>query len=160
MKNYLGKFAVLATLFMLNLTSCKKDETLTGDPNSYTTFEVFNVAKVNTLIKVDGRIGEKLVSNNIIPKMTITRTDAKGTKAQVYTQLNADVTKAPAGLTFTAPAPYGKLTNNVYGFSLSFPAAILVGVTAATSITIDIWDATKVVATFTTTNSDYNIKLQ
>jgi hypothetical protein len=160
MKNLFGKFALTASLFILTFSSCKKEEALKGEPNSYTTFEVYNVAKINTFIQVDGRIGEKVVTNNIIPRMTITRTDEKGVKGIVYDQYIVALAKPPLGLTFTPLATYGRETNKVYGFSLLFPVEILgKGVKGTTNITIDIWDATKIIATFNTTNLDYNIKL-
>jgi hypothetical protein len=160
MKNPFGKFAVIASLFILTLTSCEKDATLKGDENSYTTFEVSNVTLANKFIKVDGIIGEKLATNNIIPKMTVSRTDEAGKPAVIYTYTNVNLTGTNEGITITPNGTYGKSTNKVYNFSVSFPAVALgKGVKGSTTVTINVYDATKVVATFNTTNLDYNIKL-
>jgi hypothetical protein len=160
MKNLFGKFAVVASLFILTLTSCEKEETLTGDQNAYTTFEVSNVTSANSNIQVDGRIGEKLATNKLIPKMTITRTDEVGKKGIIYTYKDINLATPNTGITLTPLGAYGKSTNTIYGFSIVFPAKLLgKGVKGSTTITIDVWDATKVISTFTTTNLDYGIKL-
>jgi hypothetical protein len=164
MKNLFGKFAVMASLFILTLTSCKKEEAIKGDENGYTTFEVSNVTLLTAasakIIKVDGLIGEKLATNNIIPKMTITRTDEKGVPAMIYTYKNVNLTGSNENITITPNGTYGKATNKVYNFSISFPAAALgKGVKGSTTITINVYDATQVISTFNTTNLDYNIKL-
>lgn len=160
MKNLFGKFTLVASLLVLTFTSCKKEETIKGDENAYTTFEVSNVISANKMIQVDGIIGEKLAVNNIIPKIQITRTDEKGVKGTIYTYSNVNLTTENAGITFKPNGTYGNAKNKIYNFSIVFPAVLLgKGVKGSTTVTIDVFDASKVVATFATTNLDYNIKL-
>lgn len=160
MKNLIGKFAVVASLLVLTFTSCKKEETLKGDENAYTTIEISNVALANKLIQVDGIIGDKLAVNNIVPKIQITRTDEKGGKAIIYTYKNVNLTTLNEGITFKPNGTYGNSANKVYNFTIIFPAALLgKGVKGSTTVTIDVFDASKIVSTFATTNLDYNIKL-
>jgi hypothetical protein len=160
MKNLFGKFAVAASLVILSLTSCEKEDTQTGSSNSYTTFEVSNVTLLNKDVTVEGRIGEKLLVNNKIPKIQISRTDEAGKKAVIYTFENVDITSTKAPIIFKAKAAYGNSANMVYDYSTTFPLLALgKGVKGSTTITLDLWDATKIVSTCTTTNVDYNIKL-
>jgi hypothetical protein len=160
MKNLFGKFAVAASLVILSLTSCEKEDTQTGSSNSYTTFEVSNVTLLNKDVTVEGRIGEKLLVNNKIPKIQISRTDEASKKGVIYTYENVDITSTKAPMIFKAKAAYGNSANMVYDYSTTFPLAMLgKGVKGSTTITIDVWDATKIVSTYTTTNLDYNIKL-
>jgi hypothetical protein len=167
MKTLLSKFTLIALLglFSVLLTSCEKDDdvnTILPADDAYTTLEVNAAGAQNNVVTISGIIGKKIQATTVLPKVVISKLDDKGAKVPMYTYTNLDLNSATNGMNTKLVGPYGKESNVVYSFSTAIPLADLghgVKETKATTITFEIYDATKVIAVYEVRTADHNIKL-
>jgi hypothetical protein len=162
MKNVFGKIAVVAGLFMVSLSSCKKEETFTGKPDAYTGVEISKVTSTSSSVTVDGIIGKNLVPTDVVAKIVISKQDEADKKVALYTYTNVALSSTASPLNTKLVGPYGKDANIVYSFSKTLTLAELgtgVKTTKATTVTIDIYDATKVIASVEMKTADWSVKL-
>jgi hypothetical protein len=162
MKNVFGKITVLASLILVSLSSCEKEDTFTGNPDSFTGVEIREVTTTSPNFTVNGVIGKKLVPTDVIAKVVVSKQDADDKKVVLYTYLNVALSSTTSTLNTKLVGPYGKDSNIIYSFSKTFTIAELgtgVKATKATTMTLDFYDATKVIASVEVKTADWNIKL-
>lgn len=162
MKNVFGKIAVVAGLFMVSLSSCKKEETFTGNPDAYTGVEISKVTSTSSSVTVEGIIGKKLVPTDVVAKVVISKQDEADKKVVLYTYTNVALSSTTSPLNTKLVGPYGKDANIVYSFSTALTLKELgtgVKATKATTLTLDLYDATKVIASVEIKTADWNVKL-
>lgn len=163
MKNLFGKFALLAGLVIVSLSSCDKDETApTDNPASYTGMEISSIKTENKNVVVTGIIGKKNAKNDVLSKVVITNLDKDGKTAVLYTYENVDLNSASSPLNTKLVGPYGKPDNIVYSFSKTFNIAEFgpgVKETKATTITFQVYDDNNLIISTSWKTNDYGVKL-
>jgi hypothetical protein len=163
MKNLFGKFALLAGLVIVSLSSCDKGETEpTDNPVSYTGMEIVLITTENKNVTVNGIIGKKNVKNDILSKVVISNLDKDGKTVVLYTYENVNLNDANSPLNTKLVGPYGKDDNIVYSFSKTLNVAELgpgVKQTKATTITFQVYDGTNLIISTSWKTDDYGVKL-
>lgn len=107
-------------------------------------------------------IGKRILATTVLPNVVISKLDEKGAKVVMYTYTNLDLNSTSNALNTKLVGPYGKESNVVYSFSTAIPLANLghgVKETKATTLTFEVYDATKVIAVYEVRTADYSIKL-
>jgi hypothetical protein len=163
MKNLFKKFAVISTLIIVSFSSCEKDESPpTVSPDIFTGIQISGVATTKTDITINGLIGKSNFPNEVIPKVVIYKQDKDDKKVALYTYENVALNNGTSALNTKLVGPYVKDANVVYSFSKTLTLAELgtgVKTTKATTVTIELYDATKKVLDVEMKTGDWGVKL-
>jgi hypothetical protein len=161
-KNLLRQFTVIAGLIIVSLSSCEKDDsTPTVNSEAFTGIQISAVTTTKTDVTINGLIGKNNVPNDVIAKVVISKQDKDDKRVVMYTYQNVALSSTNS-LNTKLVGPYVKDTNIVYSFSKTLTLAEIgpgVKLTKATTLTIELFNATNKILDVEVKTADWGVKL-
>jgi hypothetical protein len=161
-KNLLKQFTVIAGLVIVSLSSCEKDDAApTVNPQAFTGIQISTVTATKTDVTIAGLIGKNNIPNEVIAKVVISKQDKDDKRVVMYTYDNVAL-NGTNSLNTKLVGPYVKDANVVYSFSKTLTLAEIgsgVKLTKATTLTIELFNATNKILDVEVKTADWGVKL-